>query len=271
MPSEATEGSKNAGMGSPGQPRKPQYPIESVDNALRILLFLGEKRSLRLTEVSEYLSVASSTAHRVLAMLQYRGFVRQSSTSRAYEPGPALTEIAFSVLRHTDVREQIRPDLERLCQKHGETVMFSRLDGTMVSFIDAIESDKAVRVASRMGKSLPAHCSASGKALLSLLGDDAIKSLIPNEDLERLTPHTIQTRTALLEELERTRARGYATGQQESEDGVISVAIPLGTRVGARFAVSISAPSHRSDSFNEADVARDLTELSQKAKSSFLL
>lgn len=182
-----------------------------------------------------------------------------------------MTEIAFSVLRHTDVREQIRPDLERLCQKHGETVMFSRLDGTMVSFIDAIESDKAVRVASRMGKSLPAHCSASGKALLSLLGDDAIKSLIPNEDLERLTPHTIQTRTALLEELERTRTRGYATGQQESEDGVISVAIPLGTRVGARFAVSISAPAHRSDSFNEAEVVHDLTELSQKAKSSFLL
>lgn len=271
MPSEAIDGSKETDVTLPNQPRKPQYPIESVDNALRILLFLGERRSLRLTEVSEYLSVASSTAHRVLAMLQYRGFVRQSATSRAYEPGPALTEIAFSVLRHTDVREQIRPDLEGLSQKHGETVMLSRLDGMMVSFIDAVESDKAVRVASRMGKSLPAHCSASGKALLALLDTDAIKALMPYEELERLTPHTLQTRTALLEELNLTRSRGYATGQQESEDGVIAVAVSLGTRAGARFAVSMSAPSHRTDSFDEAEVARDLTALSLKAKSSFLL
>src|ERR1700679_14907 len=92
----------------------PQYPIESVDNALRVLLLLGERPSLRLTDVSQYLGVASSTAHRLLAMLQYRGFVRQETATRSYVPGPTLDALAFSVLRRLDVRSRARPILEQL-------------------------------------------------------------------------------------------------------------------------------------------------------------
>ena len=54
---------------TPNYGDSPQYPIESVDNALRVLLLLGEQPKLRLTDVSRYLGVASSTAHRLLAML----------------------------------------------------------------------------------------------------------------------------------------------------------------------------------------------------------
>ena len=54
-------------MPAPGEPRAPQYPIESVDNALKLLLLLGERPEIRLTDASQYLGVASSTAHRLLA------------------------------------------------------------------------------------------------------------------------------------------------------------------------------------------------------------
>jgi DNA-binding IclR family transcriptional regulator len=73
----------------------PQYPIASVDNALRLILLLGEHSEIRLTEASEYLGVASSTAHRLLAMLQYRGFVRQDPRTKVYQSGAALTNVAF--------------------------------------------------------------------------------------------------------------------------------------------------------------------------------
>ena len=79
--------------GSPRQPEAvgpaPRYPIESVDNALRLLVLFAEQPRIRLTDASAYLEVASSTAHRLLSMLQYRGFVQQDAT-RAYEPGPVL-------------------------------------------------------------------------------------------------------------------------------------------------------------------------------------
>lgn len=250
--------------------RKPQYPIESVDNALRILLLLGERKSLRLTEVSEYLSVASSTAHRVLAMLQYRGFVRQSATSRAYEPGPALTEIAFSVLAQIDVREQVRPVLEELAREHGETVHLARLDGSLVTFVDAVESSRAVRVGSRMGKTLPAHVSASGKVLLSLLPDEAVTALYPQEQLEAITPHSLATRSALLEDLARIRKDGYATGRQESEDGVLAVAVPLGAHGAARYALSVSAPSHRVKESDLDELAAKLMVVTERARVFFV-
>jgi DNA-binding IclR family transcriptional regulator len=151
-----------------------------VDNALRLLLLFAEKPRIRLTDASTYLGVATSTAHRLLAMLQYRGFVRQDAASRAYEPGGALTTIAAAVLRQVDVRARARPVLERLNAEFDETVHLGRLDGQMVTFLDSIESSRAVRVASRLGRSLPAHCTSTGKAMLSLLTTDELRHLHPH-------------------------------------------------------------------------------------------
>lgn len=133
-----------------GTAKPPQYPIESVDNALRLLLLLGERSEVRLTEASVYLDVASSTAHRLLSMLQYRGFVRQDPISKAYLPGPALTGVAFAVFfARMDIPRVAAPILRQLSDALQETVHIGMLDGTSVRFIAALESPSAVRVVSR--------------------------------------------------------------------------------------------------------------------------
>jgi DNA-binding IclR family transcriptional regulator len=224
----------------------PQYPIESVDNALKVLLLLGERSELRLTEVAEYLNVASSTAHRLLAMLQYRGFMRQDPRTKAYRPGTSLTGVAFSILQRFDVRETLHPFLERLNQELAETVHLALLDGTTVRFIDAIESPQAVRVASRLGKSMPAHCTSSGKAILSLLSTAELHRLYPQEDLIGLTAHSLRTRTDLEADLARTARRGYATSHEESEHAVGSVAVAFPARqTPMRLSVNVSVPVSR--------------------------
>lgn len=215
----------------------PQYPIESVDNALKVLLLLGERSELRLTDVAEYLGVASSTAHRLLAMLQYRGFIRQDARSKGYRPGNALTGVAFAILQRFDVRVALRPVLERLHAELEETVHLGILDGSVVRFIDAIESPKAVRVGSRLGQSMPAHCTSTGKALLSQLSLEELHRLYPDEELAGLTPNSLRTRTDLELELGGVRRRGYATSAEESEESVSSVAVafpgPVGLAINA--------------------------------------
>lgn len=229
----------------PGVP-VPQYPIESVDNALKVLLLLGERSELRLTDVAEYLDVASSTAHRLLAMLQYRGFMRQDPRTRAYRPGTALTGVAFSILQRFDVRETMHPFLESLNTELAETVHLALLDGSTVRFIDAIESPQAARVSSRLGKSMPAHCTSSGKALLSYLSADELHRLYPDEELGGLTPNSLRTRSGLENELAKVRRRGYATSNEESENGVSSVAVAFPPRQAPiRLALNVSAPVHR--------------------------
>lgn len=223
----------------------PHYPIESVDNALKLLLLFAEKPRIRLTEASSYLGVASSTAHRLLAMLQYRGFVRQDEASRAYEAGGALASIAAAVLRRVDVRARVRPILERLNADFDETVHLGRLEGRQVNFLDSIESSRAVRVASRAGRSLPAHCTSTGKSMLSTLDTAELRRRYPEEELAAVTPKTITSRTVLERELATTRKRGYAASMQESEEGVASVAVAVTSPGGDRYAVNISMPTTR--------------------------
>lgn len=224
----------------------PQYPITSVDNALKLILLLGEHSEIRLTEASAYLGVASSTAHRLLAMLQYRGFVRQDPRTKAYQSGASLTNVAFSVLGRLDVRTQARPFLEKLNLELQETVHLGMLEGSMIRFIDAIESPRAVRVASRMGKSMLAHCTSTGRAIMAELPVEEIKRLYPDEQLVQMTTQSISKRSELLDELEKVRQNGYATNKEESEEGVSSVSVAVKSMaIASRFAVNVAAPSGR--------------------------
>jgi IclR family transcriptional regulator, acetate operon repressor len=248
---------------------RPQYPIGSVDNALRILLLLGERRSIRLTDVSEYLGVATSTAHRLMAMLLYRGFVRQREGSRAYEPGPALTTIAFAVLRQVDLRARLHPYLERLSSGLGETVHLTRLDGSTVSFVDTVESPRAVRVGSRLGTTLPAHSTSSGKTLLTMLDDDAIRALYPDERLPRVSARTGTKRSDLLKQVAEARKLGYATSEEESEDGVASVCVPLGGYGGARYALEVASPQGRMTDEARAEIVAELLDVATEVRSYF--
>jgi IclR family acetate operon transcriptional repressor len=249
---------------APQSPQPPQYPIESVDNALRLLLLFAERPRIRLTDASEYLGVASSTAHRLLAMLQYRGFVRQDAVSRAYEPGAALSTIAFSISRHIDVRARARPVLERLNAELDETVHLGRLEGRQVHFLDSIESRRAVRVASRLGRSMPAHATSTGKAMLSRLSTDELRALYPEENLEPVTARTIISRKDLERDLATTRRRGYATSNEESEEGVASVAVALNSPSGVHYAVNASVPINRMSPAVRAAIATALQQAAEE-------
>ncbi|MEZ0366156.1 IclR family transcriptional regulator [Mycobacterium sp. pUA109] len=232
--------------GSAGEPPVPQYPIESVDNALKLLLLLGEQPEIRLTEATRYLGVASSTAHRLLAMLAYRGFVRQDPVSKVYRPGPALTGVAFAVFGRLDIPRVAAPVLRDVSDRLRETAHIGVLDGASVRFIAAVEGPAAVRVASRLGRSLPAHCTSTGKAMLAQLPEPELHRLLPGEQLERVTEHSIGSRSQLFDELSQVRRQGYATNREESEDGVASVAVAIPTRApGLRLALNAAAPVHR--------------------------
>ena len=254
----------NAEEGQAGGPKAPHYPIESVDNALRLLLLFEEKQQVRLTEAATYLAVASSTAHRLLAMLQYRGFVRQNQSTRAYEPGPALGSIAFAIMRQMDVRSRARPALERLNKEFGETVHLGRLEGQYVSFLDSIESTRAVRVSSRVGRALPAHATSSGKATLSQMSSEELRHLYPREALDRITDNTITSRTKLERALETVRRRGYALSNEESEDGVASVAVPVASPSGVLYAVNVSVPTNRMTRALRNEIAESLKSVADE-------
>ena len=226
----------------------PKYPIESVDNALRLLLLLRTTPLLTVQQVSAELRVAPSTAHRLLAMLRHRGFVEQDTGTRAYRAGPVLTEVGLSAIHELDIRRAVRPHLERLVADVHETAHLTVLRGATVLFIDGVESPRILRAAARVGHSLPAHATASGSVMLATLPEETLKELYPDERLEPLTKRTITSRRALLARLADVRERGYAVNKGESEDDLVAVAVAIRTGEGlARGAITIAGPATRFD------------------------
>jgi DNA-binding IclR family transcriptional regulator len=227
-------------------PSGPRYPIESVDNALKLLLMLRDRPVISVSEVSDDLAVARSTAHRLLAMLVYHGFVRQDPVTKAYAAGPVLTEISFAALRDSDIRPKARPFIEELVRESGETVHLVVLNGTQALFTDCVEGSWALRAGSRVGTRLPAHCTAGGKALLAELPDDQIRELYPDEELEQLTSRSVGTVTGLLARVDETRRHGYALNDGESEEELRAVAVAIRDAAGrVRAAITLSAPGYR--------------------------
>lgn len=222
------------------------YPIESVDNAARILLMLLETRDLRTASVARELGVARSTAHRMLTTLQARGLLRQDPATKGYGPGPGLVELGMAVMGAVDLRAEMRPVLEKLAAETGETAHLLTLEGTEVLFLDGVEGKHVIRASARSGQRTLAHISAAGKALLAELGTDEVDRRFPATRLRGGSANALSSRSALHAALELVRERGYATNLSESEPDLHAVAVVIRDRTGtARGALSVSGPASR--------------------------
>lgn len=245
----------------------PAYPIASVNNALLLLLLFREQPRVRLTDACKYLGVAHSTAHRLLAMLAHHGFVQQEPVSRAYVAGPALVEVGLAVVGSLNVREQARPAMEELNAELGETVHLGVLEGNQVRYVDAVESERALRVVARTGTLVPAHCTSLGKALLSQMTDQQVAELYPESDepFPARTDRSITTQADLLREVAKARERGYATNSGETEEDVGSIAVAFRDFAGRPAALAVAAPLSRLNAQRVARVGEMMIETVAKA------
>lgn len=244
----------------------PSYPIDSVDNVLRLLLLVEERGAVRVSEASEALAVAPSTAHRLFAMLEHHGFVEQEESSKIYRLGPTLLRFGLSAVRNLEIRILVRPYLVKLHEAFNETVHLALPDAAEVRFVDCVESRRTLRVSSRVGQSMWAHCTSVGKACLAELSDERVLELYPDEQLSGLTATSVTSRSRLLDQLATVRRKGYAENSAESEDEVGSVGVALCHSNGEPAAgVSIAFPLVRASAILRAEAAQALRDMAEMA------
>ncbi|WP_406090061.1 IclR family transcriptional regulator [Streptomyces sp. NBC_01013] len=239
------------------------YTIESLDTGLRLMRLFLTHDSLTVTEAAELLSIGRSTAHRVLSTLEGRGFAIREAPGRGYSAGPELVRLGRPAGFAAPVREQVGAVLEDAARRTGETVVSAALTGDQVMVTDGRESCHPVRVTLERGRLRPAHATACGKLLLSLMTAEQVCALYPQERLDALTPDTLTSRPGLLAELAGIRARGYALSRGESVPGMNAVAVPLaGTTWRDRLALAACVPAGRGDA---AALERRVGELLRSA------
>ncbi|QBJ96963.1 IclR family transcriptional regulator [Rhodococcus sp. ABRD24] len=211
---------------------RPAYALDSVDNALRLLQMLRDSGALRLKDAAEELGISPSTAHRLLAMLVYRGFAVQDE-KRRYHPGPAM---GVGPARHGWTREftdVCRPHMEALAVGCGETVNLVIRVGAQVRFLYSAESRSLLRVGDRQGQVLPAEHTAGGRILLAELPRPVLEQLYLRPDEEPGADHAGDNRmaasdfAAFVRELDAVRNVGFAVNVEQTEAGVTAIGVAI--------------------------------------------
>jgi DNA-binding IclR family transcriptional regulator len=233
--------------------------LSSVDNALRLLQLIGERKVIRVADAAETLGTARSTAHRLLSALLRHGFVLQDKPNGVYRPGPALNEIGLAAIGGIDIRRVARPVLEDLRERTQETTSLSLLEGRDIRFIDCVESPRAVRVGSRTGVVMPANCTAGGKSILAAMPPAELDRRYAGRELPARTSSSVADWDDLMRELAEIRRTGYALNLEEGESGICAVGAALRDLTGAPLAaIAIVIPAGRMPT---ADVGRALAPL----------
>ncbi|MGX5717518.1 IclR family transcriptional regulator [Arthrobacter sp. MAHUQ-56] len=248
-------------MQNPQVQRRPSYPIEAVDNALQLLQLLRDEGSLRLKEAALELGVAPSTAHRLLAMLVYRGFAVQDETRR-YVPGPAMGAGPAGISWTRALRDVARPHMEMLCSHFNETVHLMIRVGTKVRFLDTVESTNLLRVGDRRGTVMPASKASGGKAMLAELEPAMIFQLFRTPNAE-LSGDFIQEPEypAFLRELEAIRINGYAANHEGTEEGISALGMAIHNQKGKVLAaIGIASPAIRFDQLFDRGLVASMKE-----------
>ncbi|ANY08317.1 IclR family transcriptional regulator [Pseudonocardia sp. HH130630-07] len=213
---------------------------------LRVLETLALSPAPRgASELAREMQLTRSNVHRTLQTLAAAGYVRPAASGTGYECTLKLFELSSAVLERVDVRRGARAHIQQLADLTAETVHLAVLDGAEAIYLDKVESPQPVRAYSAIGGRAPAHCVASGKALLSALGPAELDRFLTG-GLPAYTERTITDPDRLRHELQAARETGCAVNRGEwriSVAGVAAVVYDIDGRPEA--AVGISGPVER--------------------------
>lgn len=207
--------------------------IQAVDRALRILdLFNEYETELKITDISERMMLHKSTVHSLLKTLQKHHYIEQNPENGKYRLGLKLFERGNYVMRTLDLRSVAKNHLLVLSRETSKTVHLVILDGKEGVYIDKVESATATIVYSRIGRRVPIHSSAVGKALVAFKSPTELEKILKGYKFIKQTENTILDKETFLKDLELVRERGYSIDDQENEPGVYCIAIPIRDHTG---------------------------------------
>ncbi|MFE6285821.1 IclR family transcriptional regulator C-terminal domain-containing protein [Streptomyces sp. NPDC057877] len=217
--------------------------IESLARGLTVLTAFGEGRAeLTLTEVARATGLARATARRALITYEHLGLATQTP-HRTFALTPRTLSLGFPPLSRTSLPDIASPHLAALTREIHESASLATLtpDGREIQYTARVATTRIMSVNITIGTRLPAYATSMGRVLLA----DAAHE--PNEltlgPLHPLTPHTITDVTALRKRLSLTRTQGYALVDEELEEGLRSIAVPIRDRTGKAIA-AINVATH---------------------------
>jgi IclR family pca regulon transcriptional regulator len=218
--------------------------VQSLERGLSVITtFSRETPALTLSEIAERTGLTRAAARRFLLTLRDLGYVE--SDGRLFSLRPRVLELGYSYLASLPVWEIARPRLEELADKVQETTSASVLDGTDIVFVARVETKRIMSMNLGVGSRLPAWATAMGRVLLADLGPQQLDDYFRKTPLVPLNERTITDEQRLRHIIDEARTNGWTLVDQEVEEGVRSLAVPMRTP-GGRTEAALTVCSHAS-------------------------
>jgi DNA-binding IclR family transcriptional regulator len=251
-------------VSNPRSLRSVNSPAPAVTRAVGLMEELARSSGpLTLTELARRLDLAKSTVANLCAALEGCGMVRRVDSRWAL--GYKVVELGQGFLASTDLVAEFRAQAATLPTGRSETLLLAVLDGTDVLYLARHDGTQPVRLASDVGRRLPAVVTALGKSILAGLPIDALEQRLAGiGELPVLTPRSHRTLAALRADVEATRARGYAVDDEQNTEGVTCLGVALPGWVDPPAAVSTTLLTARMTTDLREALVRDLTELARR-------
>jgi DNA-binding IclR family transcriptional regulator len=228
--------------------------VKSAERSLRILEVLGDARGpMSVTQLHKETGYPRSSLHQLLHTMIAMGWIESTNEGAMVGIGSRALLVGTAYLDRDPALPHAIHALELIRENTGYTAHYARLDGASVIYLATRESREPHRATSRVGRQLPAHATALGKALLSELTATEVSLELPSDPLPSMTVNTVSTHQDLTVELEETRNRGYSIEREQNTLGLGCIAVPVPYRIPATDAISCSIPIAR---FTDREIAR---------------
>jgi IclR family transcriptional regulator, pca regulon regulatory protein len=207
------------------RPRNSDF-VQSLERGLSVIrAFDAEHRELALSDVARATGLTRAAARRFLLTLAQLGYV--SVSEGRFSLRPRVLELGYAYLSGLSLTETAQPHMEKLVAKVNESSSISVLDDTDIVYVVRVPTRRIMSITLAVGTRLPAFATSMGRVLLAELTDDLLQQRLQRIELRPLTAHTITDMDELRSVLETVRNQGFAMVDQELEEGLRSLAVPI--------------------------------------------
>ncbi|MBF54024.1 MAG: IclR family transcriptional regulator [Confluentimicrobium sp.] len=200
--------------------------IASLAKGLRVIETFGPDRPRQsVAEAAEAAGLDRATARRCLLTLRELGYADHDG--KHFQLTARVLRLGMGALSALPLPQIVQPWLDQLSDQIGQSASVSVLDETEIVYLARAAQRRVMSIGLMPGSRLPAHCTSMGRILLAALPEAEARALLDRSDLTPRTPHSLTEPEAIMTELARIRAQGYAIIDQEVEIGLRSIAVPI--------------------------------------------
>jgi len=204
-----------------------KYIVGTIQKGINLLDLFKIYPKLSFTDIQKALNYNKSTLFRILYTLEKNNYIAKDKNGR-YELGLNIFILGNQISRIGKLRKVSEPYLKELVGETNLTSHIGILEGLQVLIIDKYNpSNSGIKMVSRIGASVPAHCTGQGKVLLAFSSQKIVEKIIRNYGLKRFTSNTITQPDDFFVELEKIREKGYAIDNSEHEKYIHCIAFPV--------------------------------------------